>query len=125
MTPTRLGWFAIAAMAATAIPAAAQDARGSLLGRVTDATDAVIVEAAVKAINVDTGVRYSSLTNGSGDYLLPFLLPGTYTITAERPGFKTYTRSGIAVRQNDRVTIDVVMQVGDASQSVQVASEAP
>ena len=125
MSQARLGWLAIAAFAAACFPAAAQDARGSFLGRVTDATYAVIVEAAVKATNVDTGVRYSSLTNGSGDYLLPFLLPGTYTITVERPGFKTYTRSGIAVRQNDRVTIDIVMQVGDASQSIQVSSESP
>ena len=43
--------------------------------------------------NTATGVRYSSTTNGSGDYLLPFLMPGPYSLTVERPGFKTYTRT--------------------------------
>jgi hypothetical protein len=54
-------------------------------------------------------VRFASTTNGSGHYLLPFLMPGSYTINVERPGFKTYARAGVAVRESERVTIDAAM----------------
>ena len=106
-------------------PLAGQESRGTLLGRVADPTEAVIVGAKVDAVNNDTGVHYTSTTNGSGDYILPFLMPGPYNITVETRGFKTYTRHGIAVRESDRITIDVKMEVGETSQSVQVTTEAP
>jgi len=106
-------------------PLAAQEARGTLLGRVADPTEAVIVAAKVDAVNTDTGVHYTSTTNGSGDYILPFLIPGPYNITVETRGFKTYTRQGINLRESERVTIDVKMEVGESSQSVQVSTEAP
>ncbi len=106
-------------------PLAGQEARGTLLGRVVDPTDAVIIGAKVDAVNTETGVHYTSTTNGSGDYILPFLMPGGYTLTVESKGFKTYSRAAIAIRQSDRVTMDVKMEVGDASQSVQVTTEAP
>jgi hypothetical protein len=92
---------------------------------VTDSSEAIVVEAVVRVTNADTGVRYASTTNSSGDYLIPFLIPGSYAITVEKPGFKSYTRSGIALRESERVTIDVAMQVGDTSQSVQVVGETP
>ena len=107
------------------LPLAAQEARGTLLGRVTDPTNAAIVGARVVAINAATGVRASSTTNVSGDYLLPYLIPGRYTITAESPGFKTYTRPGINLRVNDRITINVQMDIGQATESVEVVAEAP
>ena len=88
-----------------ALPLAAQEARGTLLGRVTDASDALIVGARVEASNVDTGVRFTSLTNRTGDYVFPLLVPGTYTVKVEHPGFKTSTRSGIVVRVNDQVAL--------------------
>src|SRR5260370_32176689 len=118
-------WLTVFALAGAALPLAGQDARGTLLGRVTDSSDALIVGAAVKASNTQTGVQYASITNGSGDYLLPFLMPGSYTIKVERPGFKTYTRTGIVFRESDRVTIDDAIQVGEASHTVHVTAEAP
>ena len=65
----------------------AQEARGSILGRVTDPTGAVIAAARVDAVNTDTGVRYSSSSNSSGDFIIPYLNPGPYSITVELPGF--------------------------------------
>ena len=106
-------------------PLAAQEARGTLMGRVADPTQAVVVGAKVDAVNTDTGVHYTSTTNGSGDYILPFLTPGPYNFTVESKGFKTYKRAGIVLRQSDRTTIDVSMEIGEASQSVQVSTEAP
>jgi hypothetical protein len=125
MRPGRLIGLIVMAFLCTALPLAGQEARGTLLGRVTDSSEAVIVGAAVRAVNAETGVHYASTTNSSGDYLLPFLTPGSYTINVERPGFKIYARAGIPVRESERVTIDVAMQVGDTSQNVQVVGEAP
>jgi len=108
-----------------ALPLAAQEARGTLLGRVTDASDALIVGARVEANNVDTGVRFTSLTNRTGDYVFPLLVPGTYTVKVEHPGFKTSTRSGIVVRVNDQVSINVTLEIGQANQTVEVKAESP
>src|SRR5207245_2935794 len=93
-------------------PLRGQEARGTILGRIADQTGSVIVGAKVEATNVATGVRYTSTSNGSGDYILPFLTPGDYNIIVESRGFRTSKRSGIVVRESDRVTIDTAMEVG-------------
>ena len=109
--------IALAGLFFLCLPVYAQEARGTLLGRVTDSTDAVLVGAKVEARNVDTGIRLTSVTNSAGDYIFPLLVPGSYTVTVENSGFKTYTRSGIVVRVNDQVTINVSLEVGQASQT--------
>lgn len=106
-------------------PLLGQEARGTLLGRVTDSTGSVLVGAKVEGVNADTGVHYTSTANGTGDYILPFLIPGPYSLTVEMQGFRTYKRSGVIVRESDRITIDMAMEVGEASQSVQVNAETP
>jgi len=115
----------IAVFICALLPLHGQEARGTILGRVVDQTGSVVVGAKVEATNTATGVRYTSESNGSGDYILPFLIPGNYSINVESKGFRTSNRAGIAVRQSDRVTIDTTMEVGDASQSVQVQAETP
>src|SRR4051794_810850 len=107
------------------LPLAAQEARGTLLGRVTDSTDALIVGARIEATNVDTGVRLSSVTNRTGDYIFPLLVPGNYSIKAEHPGFKTSTRGGIVLRVNDQVSINVTLEIGQSTQTVEVKAESP
>src|SRR3954464_288829 len=103
--------------AVLSLPALAQEARGTLLGRVTDSSDSLIVGAKVEAANVDTGVHFNSVTNRTGDYIFPLLVPGTYSIKVEHPGFKTSTRSGIIVRVNDQVAINVALEIGQANQT--------
>src|SRR5205823_4848267 len=107
------------------VPLTAQEARGTLLGRVTDSSDALIVGAKVEALNVDTGVRFTSSTNHTADYIFPLLVPGNYSVKVEHPGFKTYTRSGIIVRVNDQVAINVSMELGQSSQTVEVKADSP
>ncbi len=125
MRSSKTFWLLSTALLCVWAPLSAQEARGTLLGRVVDPTDAVIVDAKVEALNTDTGVRFSSTTNATGDYIVPFLIPGPYTITVSSKGFRNYTRSGIVVRQSERVTIDVAMQLGEASQTVEVSSQSP
>ncbi len=118
-------WLCIVALFCGLLPLSGQEARATLLGRVTDPSNAVVVGAKVDALNMDTGVHFASTTNGSGDYIIPFLIPGPYTIAVESTGFKTYTRSGIVVRVNDQVSVNVTMELGQASQSVEVTAETP
>ncbi|MEK7405262.1 MAG: TonB-dependent receptor [Acidobacteriota bacterium] len=103
----------------------AQDARGSVLGRVTDPSGAVVVGAGVRVTNVATGVSAAAKTNEAGNYVLPYLLPGAYTLQAELSGFKKFVRPGIHVRVNDTVEVDIQMQVGDLTESVEVTGEPP
>src|SRR5262245_25415410 len=125
MRIARFCWLSITAVRLLSLQLHAQETRSTILGRITDPTGAVIVGAVVNATNTDTGVRASAATNASGDYLLPFLIPGPYSLTVESPGFKKCVRSGIQTRIDDRITIDVTMEVGQANESVQVSAEAP
>ena len=104
---------------------AAQDPRGTILGRVTDPTGAVIPGAEVRAVNVATGVAAATKTNQSGNFMLAYLLPGTYTLTVELTGFKKFVRDGVQVRVNDTVELNTELQVGNVSESVEVTAETP
>ena len=117
-------WLFLAALAVT-LSVHAQETRSTILGRITDPTGAVMAGAVVEATNLDTGVRAMAPTNANGDFLLPFLIPGPYSLTVEAPGFKKWVRSRIQTRVDDRITIDVTMEIGQSSESVQVTAEAP
>jgi hypothetical protein len=118
-------WLVGIALFCIALTLRGQEARGTILGRVSDPTDAVVVGAKVEVANSSTGVRYESVTNDSGDYLAPFLIPGPYDITVSHAGFKTYSRKGITVRVNDQVSVNIRLELGEASQTVQVSGETP
>src|SRR5262247_2842071 len=64
----------------------AQSPNGSLTGRVTDSSKAVIVEASVAAINADTSARQETTTSGSGEYHLANLPPGRYRVEVDKVG---------------------------------------
>src|SRR5262245_26101454 len=102
-----------------------QESRGQLLGRVTDASGSVIVAATVQAVNTATGVETTAASNETGDYLLPFLMPGAYTLQVTAPGFKQLMQAGITIRVGDKITLDVKLQVGETREKVQVTAEAP
>src|SRR5262245_50676781 len=109
----------------TTFPLAAQDARGSIVGRVTDDSGAVVPNAEVRATNVATGVGAASRSNASGNYTLPYLVPGTYSVTTENSGFKKFVRDNVQVRVNDVVELNIQLNVGDVAESVQVSAETP
>jgi hypothetical protein len=103
----------------------AQESRGQLLGRVTDASGSVIVTATVRAMNSGTSVETTAATNETGDYLLPFLMPGAYTLQVTAPGFKQFVQAGITIRAGDKITLDVKLPVGETREKIQVTAEAP
>lgn len=104
------------------LPLCGQESRGTILGRIADQSGSVIVGAKVSATNTATGVHYTSTSNGTGDYILPFLIPGDYNMIVESRGFRTSKRAGIAVRESDRVTIDTTSSQQLASNIVTLSS---
>jgi len=103
----------------------AQDPRGTITGRVNDGTGAAISGASIKVTNADTGLAVSTKANEAGVYVIPYLIPGTYTIEAQFEGFGTYVRPGVQVRVTEQVTLDIDMQVGNVVQTMEVKAETP
>lgn len=102
-----------------------QESRGTIVGRVTDAQNAVIPNASVQVVNTAMGTKLSLTTNDVGAYQASYLIPGMYSIAVEAPGFKKSVRDGIEVRVGDRLEINVALEVGAATESVTVTGEAP
>src|SRR5579871_6600589 len=98
---------------------------GEIAGRVTDPSGAVVPGASIVAVNAGTGEATKTVTNATGDYELLTLLPGEYAVSAEAAGFKKLDRGGLAVRVADRITLNLALEVGRTSETVNVTAEAP
>jgi len=96
----------------------------SISGTVTDPSGAVIAGATVVATNLDTAVTTTLNTNSQGFYSFQELPLGKYSITATQTGFKSYVQTGIVLNVNDALVIDVALQVGQATEKVEVLSSA-
>ena len=83
---------------ALAVAAFAQESRGTIIGRVTDASGAVLPGIKVEINNTATNVTTTATTNDEGRFSTPFLLPGAYRVTAEKTGFKRFVQTGVEVR---------------------------
>src|SRR5215203_2448794 len=105
-------------------PVFAQSDRGGITGRVTDQTGAVIADAKVTALNLETNEARESRTNGDGNYTIPQLQAVTYTIKVEATGFKTASVEGIKVPVQVTRTVDVTLEVGEMINTVVVSGEA-
>ena len=98
----------------------AQEFRATISGQVTDQTGAVVVGANVVAVSVERSIPYEATTNSAGRYFIQFLLPGTYTVTAEKPGFKKYVRDEVKLLESDKSVIDIQLTLGTVADSVTV-----
>lgn len=103
----------------------AQEFRGTLSGTITDPTGSAIAAAKVTITETSTGTRNESLTNSSGQYTAPFLLPGDYDIAAQVAGFKQFVRKGVHLGAGDRTVIDIQLEIGAVTQSMEVTANAP
>ena len=96
--------------------AAAQDFRATINGNVVDPNGAAVAGATVTVKNNATNITVSATTNGEGSYVIPFIVPGTYTITATSNGFKTATRENIVLKVDDRLPLDFNLEIGAAAE---------
>jgi len=102
-----------------------QDYRATLLGVISDRSGAVVPGAKVLVVNTETEVRSATESNGQGNYLVPYLPPGVYRLRVEHTGFKAFERSPIELRVNDRVRLDVKLEVGQITERITVTAETP
>ena len=101
-----------------------QDTKGTISGRVTDPSGAVIAGAQVVVTNTAMGTKSDLTTNAEGIYRAPALSPGMYKIEVAATGFKKAVRPDIEVRVADRLDINVALEIGASEQSVTVSTEA-
>src|ERR1043166_8618928 len=114
---TRLVSLAIAALAFH-YPLRAQTITGTITGAVKDSTDAVIVGAKVTLVHEATRVQRQTITSEAGDFTFSSVQPGSYTLSVDHPGFKQFSSSGVNLTANERLPVDVRLQVGASSETV-------
>jgi len=102
----------------------AQEFRSTVTGRVMDQTGAIVPGAKIQAIEKNTGAVYETTSTDQGEYSLPFLPPGPYTITAEKAGFKKFVQEGFTIGTNQRLGLDVTLTVGSQVESVTITADA-
>ena len=103
----------------------AQEFRATLTGRLTDASGSGVPNSTVMAKNVQTNVETSATTGEDGNYTIPFLQPGNYTVAASTTGFKRAVREDIVLQVGGNTTLNFELQVGDVAESVTVTEAAP
>jgi len=122
----RLAAVAVALLVLSfARPAAAQVATGSIVGTVTDSSGQVVPGVDVSIREVNRNTTTTLVTDASGVYTAPFLVPGKYGVHVALQGFKNWIRRGIVLQVNDRVRIDASLEVGGLTEETSVVASAP
>jgi hypothetical protein len=103
----------------------AQVSGATLTGTVKDASESIIPNAQVSITDVATGVIRTVLSDNAGLYTAPNLLPGTYEIRVTATGFSTHVQRGLTLTVGAQQVLDITMQVGQVSQTVEITTEAP
>ena len=125
MRYVRVGLVLLGVLATVGVPVAAQEQRGSIVGIVTDASGAVLPGVTVTASSPAMPGVLSTVTDATGSYQFPALLPGTYTVAAELQGFTAAKTGGVEVRLGQVLKVDVTLRIAGVTESVQVTSESP
>ena len=102
-----------------------QQNTGTVSGTVSDQQGAVIPGAAVEVRNVSTNALFTAATNENGLYTAPGLAVGEYEISAESAGFKRAVRSGVTLQVNQIARIDLQLEIGQVTETIEVTGEAP
>src|SRR5687768_2563629 len=116
--------YALAVLVLAPAGAAAQDPRGTIQGRVVDASGAAIPGATVEVLNIATGVVTPTTTNEQGSYRAPFLNPGNYRVTVSLTGFGKFVSDNIELHVSDLLTVDAALKVGAITDEVTVTATA-
>jgi len=103
----------------------AQEFRATVSGTVNDQGGAHIANAQVTATQIATGTKTQTVSNTEGQYTLPFLAPGTYSLTAELAGFKRYSLEKIELGSGDHPVIDIRLEIGDVATTLTVTESIP
>ncbi len=102
----------------------AQEFRSTVAGTVSDPANARVANAKVVATEVQTGTKTETVSDSAGVYTLPFLQPGDYMISVQAAGFKEFLRKAVHVGSGDHLSIDIPLEVGATTQTVEVTADA-
>ena len=102
----------------------AQSDRGSITGLVSDSSGAVVARATVLVTNTATNTSREALTSETGKYVFQELPAAVYSLAIKQAGFRTYRQDGITVGVSQAVTQDVILQVGEVTETVEVHADA-
>ncbi len=103
----------------------AQQVFGSIYGTVTDPGGAVVVNAKVTITDVNKGTTFEVVTDASGNYRKPQLIPDTYKVVIEAPGFSKVRSDNLEVHVDEAARYDATMRIGDVTTEVEVTAAAP
>jgi hypothetical protein len=101
---------------------AAAQTTGSMVGKATDPSGAVMPGVALKATNQATSFSREAITSASGEYVISLLPVGRYTVTAQKQGFEPYKLSDVVVNVNENIRVDVPLSLGKVAESVSVTA---
>ncbi len=106
-------------------PARAQEFRATISGTVTDPSGAVIPGAQITARENSTGTVNRAVSNGAGEYVIPFLPPGTYTLTITAKGFEKSVQRDVILESQAHPIVSIKLQPGSVSETVTVTATPP
>ncbi len=106
-----------------AVPAFSQT--GQIVGRIADQAGAVVPDVKVQITQTTTGVVRQTASNADGYFTAPDLLPGTYTIRLEHPGFKPLNRTGVQLQVDQDLRFDFTLEVGSLNEQITVTGQEP
>ena len=104
---------------------AGQQYFGTILGTVTDPSSAAVPECSVSATNVSTGIARTATTDNLGNYSIGSLVPGRYSLRAERTGFQTSEVASVDLSVAGALTVNFTLKIGEVTQTVEVQAVAP
>lgn len=102
-----------------------QSSSGTFLGSVRDASGAVIPGATVTIVNQDTGFRREIASGADGEFEMPLVPLGNYTVSCKAKGFQSVDRKGVNLQVDQKARIDFTLTVGEVSETVTVTEAAP
>ncbi len=103
----------------------AQSPDASITGKVTDAQGFGIPATTVEAVQTATGLTFKGMTSGEGEYSIPSMPIGAYSINVQVKGFKSFHRTGITLEVSQRLRLDIPLEIGDTAETVTVTAEIP
>ncbi len=106
------------------LPGFSQQGRGTILGTVTDGSGAAIAGAKIRVFNTATNAGIETTSTTDGLYQAPNLAVGDYTVTVEKTGFRKVVRTGLQLQVDQRAQVDIQLEVGQVTESIEVKSEA-
>src|SRR4029450_10791108 len=110
---------------ACALATPAQQETATITGEVKDASGGLVPKAAITVTNIRTHITVNTETNDQRSYTVTSLKPGEYPVTVEKRGFSKTLRSGVTLQVAQFTRIDIMLQAGQISETIEVASGAP